>query len=85
MSSQHYESLPQREDTIHTGASARRHFDEDDERLPDGMRRVGYDADTQTYTFRDETDGTLWEGEPGSRYGTLRRQGEGRVAIDHDV
>jgi len=34
------------------------------------MRRVGYDADTQTYTYRD-TDGSLWEGAPGARYGKL--------------
>lgn len=34
------------------------------------MRRVGYDADTQTYTYRD-ADGSLWEGPPGARYGKL--------------
>lgn len=34
------------------------------------MRRVGYDADTQTYTYRD-ADGSLWEGAPGARYGKL--------------
>lgn len=36
------------------------------------MRRVGYDADTQTYTYQDE-NGTYWEGPEGARYGTLRR------------
>lgn len=45
-------------------------YDSDDERLPEGMRRVGYDADTQTYTYRD-SDGSLWEGPPGARYGHL--------------
>jgi hypothetical protein len=45
---------------------------QDDHRLPEGMRRVGYDADTQTYTYQDE-DGTYWEGPEGARYGTLRR------------
>jgi hypothetical protein len=36
------------------------------------MRRVGYDADTQVYTYQDE-DGTYWEGPEGARYGSLRR------------
>ena len=31
------------------------------------MKRVGYDADTERYTFRDGDD--LWLGEPGSFYG----------------
>lgn len=46
--------------------------DGDNSRLPDGMTRVGYDADTQTYTFRD-TDGSLWEGPPGCEYGHMTR------------
>jgi len=44
---------------------------QDSYRLPEGMTRVGYDADTQTYTYRDER-GNQWEGAPGNRYGTLR-------------
>ncbi|KAG4433977.1 hypothetical protein IFR05_010526 [Cadophora sp. M221] len=48
--------------------------DSDDENLPEGMKRVGYDADTQTYTYRDQ-DGSMWEGEPGARYGVLRQSG----------
>ncbi|KAM7206131.1 hypothetical protein V8F20_002913 [Naviculisporaceae sp. PSN 640] len=48
------------------------HFDTDEERLPDGMKRVGYDADTQVYTYRD-TDGSYWEGAPGVQYGKLFR------------
>ncbi|KAK3369249.1 hypothetical protein B0T24DRAFT_357335 [Lasiosphaeria ovina] len=48
------------------------HLDTDEERLPPGMTRVGYDADTQIYTYRD-TDGIIWEGVPGSQYGTLHR------------
>lgn len=47
-------------------------FDTDEERLPDGMTRVGYDADTQTYTYRD-ADGSLWRGAPGVQYGRLFR------------
>ncbi|KAI6087351.1 carbohydrate-binding module family 50 protein [Hypoxylon rubiginosum] len=47
-------------------------YDTDEERLPDGMQRIGYDADTQTYTFRD-TDGSTWESAPGNQYGQLHR------------
>jgi hypothetical protein len=38
------------------------------------MQRIGYDADTERYTFRS-TDGTLYESAPGSRYGELTRVG----------
>lgn len=48
------------------------YLDTDEERLPEGMRRVGYDARTQTYTYRD-ADGSAWEGVPGARYGRLQR------------
>ncbi|KAK0611439.1 hypothetical protein B0T14DRAFT_500537 [Immersiella caudata] len=48
------------------------HLDSDEERLPEGMRRVAYDADTQTYTYED-SQGVKWEGVPGARYGRLRR------------
>ncbi|KAK1246084.1 hypothetical protein MKX07_005153 [Trichoderma sp. CBMAI-0711] len=47
-------------------------YDTDEERLPEGMTRVGYDADTQVYTFRD-ADGSLWESAPGCQYGRLTR------------
>ncbi|KAM0819297.1 putative LysM domain-containing protein [Seiridium cardinale] len=47
-------------------------YDTDEERLPEGMTRIGYDADDQTYTFRD-ADGSIWESAPGSRYGSLHR------------
>lgn len=51
------------------------HYDTDEERLPEGMTRVGYDADTQVYTFQD-ADGSYWEGAPGCEYGRLRRVGD---------
>lgn len=38
------------------------------------MQRVGYDADTQVYTYQD-ADGSVWEGDEGNRYGQLRRVG----------
>lgn len=34
------------------------------------MKRIGYDADTMIYTFRDEK-GKIYQGPPGSDYGTL--------------
>ncbi|CCF39927.1 LysM domain-containing protein [Colletotrichum higginsianum] len=46
------------------------HLDTDEERLPHGMQRVGYDADTQVYTYQD-ADGSYWEGAPGQKYGQL--------------
>lgn len=48
------------------------HLDTDEERLPEGMTRIAYDADTQTYMYRD-ADGSHWQGAPGVEYGTLRR------------
>ncbi|KAI0364552.1 hypothetical protein BV20DRAFT_974300 [Pilatotrama ljubarskyi] len=45
-------------------------YDEDSYRLPAGMVRVGYDADTGKYQFRDR-DGSLWDGPLGSEYGTM--------------
>jgi len=48
---------------------------EGDPRLPEGMTRIGYDADTETYTYRD-ADGSLWVGGQGNRYGRLRRVGD---------
>ncbi|KAL6307803.1 hypothetical protein BKA93DRAFT_726919 [Sparassis latifolia] len=47
-------------------------YDEDDYRLPEGMKRVGYDADSGKYYFRDQ-DGTLWEGAEGAEYGEMKR------------
>ncbi|POR32422.1 Peptidoglycan-binding LysM domain protein [Tolypocladium paradoxum] len=52
------------------------HYDTDEERLPEGMTRVGYDADTQVYTFQD-ADGSYWESAPGCQYGRLTRVGDG--------
>ena len=43
-------------------------------RLPDGMESVGYDADTEVYTYQD-SDGYYYQSEPGVRYGLLRPTG----------
>lgn len=56
-------------------------YDTDEERLPEGMSRVGYDADTQVYTFRD-ADGSYWESAPGCQYGQLTKVSDGDG--DHD-
>ncbi|KAF5348853.1 hypothetical protein D9756_009704 [Leucocoprinus leucothites] len=46
-------------------------YEEDAARLPEGMKRIGYDADTQCYTFQDRYTGALYRSEPGNVYGTL--------------
>jgi hypothetical protein len=45
---------------------------QDEQRLPDGFRRVAYDADAARYHFRD-ADGQLWAGPPGARFGEMKR------------
>ncbi|KIK35905.1 hypothetical protein CY34DRAFT_811803 [Suillus luteus UH-Slu-Lm8-n1] len=45
-------------------------YDEDDYRLPEGMKRVCYDADSGRYYFRDSA-GLVYEGPVGSRFGVL--------------
>ncbi|KAI0271438.1 hypothetical protein BC834DRAFT_442492 [Gloeopeniophorella convolvens] len=47
-------------------------YDEDDYRLPDGMKRVGYDADSGKYLYRNK-GGSLWEGQEGAQFGELTR------------
>ncbi|KAF0328060.1 hypothetical protein K4K61_003505 [Colletotrichum sp. SAR11_59] len=58
-------------------------YDTDEERLPDGMQRVGYDADTQIYTYRD-ADGSYWEGAPGNEYGQLTQVSNGGGPSRHE-
>jgi len=47
-------------------------YDEDDYRLPEGMKRIGYDSDTGRYYFRD-ADGSIWQSAEGSEYGDLTK------------
>jgi len=47
-------------------------YDEDEYRLPEGMKRVGYDADTQRYYFKDSS-GRLWEGAQGAQFSEMRK------------
>ncbi|KAJ7162805.1 hypothetical protein C8R43DRAFT_919701 [Mycena crocata] len=44
--------------------------EEDLARLPVGMKRIGYDADTARYTFCDE-EGNTYIGPPNQEYGSL--------------
>ncbi|KDQ32748.1 hypothetical protein PLEOSDRAFT_1015367, partial [Pleurotus ostreatus PC15] len=46
-------------------------YDEDAYRLPAGIKRTAYDADTGVYTYRDG-NGQTYVGSPHQRYGTLR-------------
>ncbi|KAJ7292553.1 hypothetical protein C8J57DRAFT_1266307 [Mycena rebaudengoi] len=47
-------------------------YDEDEHRLPAGMERIGYDADTGRYTFRGG-DGSVWQGAQGAQFSEMTR------------
>ncbi|QDS73290.1 hypothetical protein FKW77_005176 [Venturia effusa] len=51
--------------------SRRSRYDEDLNRLPAGMKRVGYNSNSQKYTFQDQNDGTFWESPEGAEFGIL--------------
>ncbi|KAJ6782064.1 hypothetical protein PWT90_03142 [Aphanocladium album] len=53
----------------------RQHCDTDEERLPEGFTRIGYDADSGVYSYQDG-DGSYWDGAAGRRYGPLKRREE---------
>ncbi|KAI6003486.1 hypothetical protein F5J12DRAFT_722481 [Pisolithus orientalis] len=44
---------------------------QDSYRLPEGVKRIAYDADSQRYLFRDRL-GQLYQNEPGDEYGVLQ-------------
>ncbi|KZT22651.1 carbohydrate-binding module family 50 protein [Neolentinus lepideus HHB14362 ss-1] len=56
-------------------------YDEDEYRLPEGMKRVGYDSDTQKYYYRDQ-DGSLWEGAEGAGYGELKKVSDAPAVVE---
>ncbi|KIM35639.1 carbohydrate-binding module family 50 protein [Hebeloma cylindrosporum] len=60
-------------------------YDEDDYRLPEGMKRIGYDADSGRYYFRD-SDGTLWKGAEGVEFGEMTRVNSlpASISVDDD-
>jgi hypothetical protein len=45
---------------------------QDSYRLPDGLVRTGYDADTSRYMYRDTETGESYIGAPGVEYGPLQ-------------
>ncbi|KAF8673478.1 hypothetical protein AX14_005385 [Amanita brunnescens Koide BX004] len=47
-------------------------YDEDEYNLPEGMKRIGYDDDTQCYYYKDK-EGSIWRGVPGARYSEMTR------------
>jgi len=59
----------------------RSYQDDDAGRLPAGLKRVGYDADTETYTY-ESPEGKLYRGAPGNRYGRLVPDSE---PVDNDL
>ncbi|KAF9487491.1 hypothetical protein BDN71DRAFT_1404682 [Pleurotus eryngii] len=58
-------------------------YDEDEYRLPAGMKRVGYDADTGRYQYRDAA-GHLYEGPEGSQFGELTRVGSAPITTSNE-
>ncbi|KAF9078825.1 hypothetical protein BDP27DRAFT_1310237 [Rhodocollybia butyracea] len=46
-------------------------YDEDSYRLPEGVQRIGYDADTGRYIF--SSGGSTLQGPQGARYGEMTR------------
>ncbi|KAJ3920526.1 hypothetical protein F5877DRAFT_17016, partial [Lentinula edodes] len=57
---------------------------QDSTRLPVGLQRIAYDADTQQYTFRDE-NGRLYYSASGESYGCLTSAGNGSAARGSEV
>lgn len=53
-------------------------YDEDDYRLPEGMKRVGYDSDSGRYYFRD-ADSTYWRGAQGEYFGEMTKVEDSEV------
>jgi len=51
-------------------SSYQQYQDDEEGRLPAGFKRVGYDADTEIYTY-ESPEGELYRGAPGNRYGRL--------------
>jgi len=47
-------------------------YDEDAYRLPEGMKRIGYDADSGHYFFRDR-HGDVWQGAEGAEFSEMTK------------
>ncbi|KAH7174523.1 uncharacterized protein B0J16DRAFT_375363 [Fusarium flagelliforme] len=46
------------------------HFDDDHGRLPEGLKKCGYDAETNRHYYRDK-EGRYFQSAPGNKYGRL--------------
>jgi hypothetical protein len=54
---------------------------QDEYRLPEGMKRIGYDSDTGRYYYRDR-DGVVWQGAEGAEFSEMTR-GDKLVGVTH--
>ncbi|KIM69911.1 carbohydrate-binding module family 50 protein [Scleroderma citrinum Foug A] len=59
-------------------------YDEDDYRLPEGVKRIGYDADSGRYYFRDR-EGLLFKGPEGSEFGELVQVSDLPISVASEV
>ncbi|KAG6916858.1 hypothetical protein DXG01_004839 [Tephrocybe rancida] len=57
---------------------------QDEYRLPEGMQRTGYDADTGRYYFTDK-DGSVWEGAAGAEFSEMRLVSEAPRQRENDI
>jgi len=48
---------------------------DDSTRLPEGFKRISYDADSQRYIYKDTLHNAYYQGPEGSHYGVLTRLG----------
>ncbi len=48
------------------------YFYQDEYRLPEGMKRIGYDADSGRYIFQDR-DGSIWQGAQGAEFSEMTK------------
>ncbi|CAA7266145.1 unnamed protein product [Cyclocybe aegerita] len=56
--------------------------EEDSYRLPEGFKRISYDADTRRYTFVDTNTGVHYQGEPDVEYGRLTPLSSSTASVD---
>lgn len=61
---------------------SRKYLDEEEDFcLRNGVKRIGYDANTEQYTFRSTDTGRVYISQPGQKYGPLQATSE-HVARD---